>query len=375
MNTSRPKVAISAGVLAPGGVETHALFLCLALRQAGIEVVVYARDCRWSTSTMKTLRAAEVKFCGLAPWRPKTARLRQMATLALWALNPPRKCRSLYWISNGRSHFALQRLARGACSSLYHDIGTPDPSSALIVENIRKSDACIANSHFVAERVAQIDASKPVRTIPFLTADRAAPPAPQRAPVGTRPLQAAYLSRLESRKRPDVLVREWKNLLALPGVGEAILHVHGQDEGKGMIEALKVEVAQASMNHLVKFYGGYQLNDLSGILQGVDVVLLPSEWEGLPLILLEAMQHGVPFVATAAGGTGEFGTDNPDVCVTGLKWSEFAEGFGKFIPRLRAGEISAPRLHQWAESRYGFDATWPKWREALTEPAAFFNLR
>jgi hypothetical protein len=86
------------------------------------------------------------------------------------------------------------------------------------------------------------------------------------------------------------------------------------------------------------------------------------------------MQNGVPFVATSAGGTVELGENNPDVLVTGIPWGDYVEGLRQFVPKLRAGQIDGQRLHQWVEQRYGFDAVWPQWKEALLNSRHFFGL-
>jgi glycosyltransferase involved in cell wall biosynthesis len=51
-------------------------------------------------------------------------------------------------------------------------------------------------------------------------------------------------------------------------------------------------------------FAGYR-DDVPALLAGCDVFCLPSEMEGLPLVVLEAMAQGKPVVATAVGGTPE----------------------------------------------------------------------
>ncbi len=54
--------------------------------------------------------------------------------------------------------------------------------------------------------------------------------------------------------------------------------------------------------------------DIPEILAASDVFVLPSRWEGLPLVIIEAMMAGLPVVATRVGGVGELVEDG----VTGL---------------------------------------------------------
>jgi len=46
-------------------------------------------------------------------------------------------------------------------------------------------------------------------------------------------------------------------------------------------------------------------NDVSRILGVIDLLVLTSDWEGLPNVILEALAAGVPVVATRVGGVGE----------------------------------------------------------------------
>lgn len=55
-------------------------------------------------------------------------------------------------------------------------------------------------------------------------------------------------------------------------------------------------------------FTGYR-SDVGALLQSLDVFVLPSWTEGLPLVVLEAMAAGVPVVATRVGGTPELVAD------------------------------------------------------------------
>jgi glycosyltransferase involved in cell wall biosynthesis len=72
--------------------------------------------------------------------------------------------------------------------------------------------------------------------------------------------------------------------------------------GEGPLEAdLK---RQAAALHLdVRFPG--QRDDVPALLAAAAVFVLPSGWEGQPLILQEALRAGIPVVATRVGGTPE----------------------------------------------------------------------
>jgi len=72
--------------------------------------------------------------------------------------------------------------------------------------------------------------------------------------------------------------------------------------GEGPLEAELKEQA-AALGLTVEFKG--LRTDVPGLLATAAVFVLPSTWEGQPLVLQEALRAGVPIVATRVGGTPE----------------------------------------------------------------------
>lgn len=65
-------------------------------------------------------------------------------------------------------------------------------------------------------------------------------------------------------------------------------------------EKLSLELG---LNGRIKFLGWQK--DIASFFSIIDILLLPSRWEGLPVVFLEAMASGVPVVATKTGGASE----------------------------------------------------------------------
>ncbi|GFO64810.1 glycosyltransferase [Geomonas paludis] len=123
-----------------------------------------------------------------------------------------------------------------------------------------------------------------------------------RAELGASPEQriAVCVTSLQKYKGVDNLVaaaakacaRDERLLFAIAGSGspEAVAELRQQ------VKDLNIE---GKVFHL-----GFR-NDVADILAGSDLFVLPSNKEAFPLVVLEAMSHGKPVVATDCGGTRE----------------------------------------------------------------------
>jgi glycosyltransferase involved in cell wall biosynthesis len=79
--------------------------------------------------------------------------------------------------------------------------------------------------------------------------------------------------------------------------------------GEGELERpLKVLVKQLGLKNRVSFYG--PTRNISHLFAAHDIVLMPSLWEGLGMVAMEAMAAGRVVVASNVGGLPEIITDN-----------------------------------------------------------------
>jgi len=79
--------------------------------------------------------------------------------------------------------------------------------------------------------------------------------------------------------------------------------------GDGVLKKIcKKELKAASLNGRFIFTGWRR--DISGILDILDVVVLTSKWEGMPIAIIEALCKGKPIVVTDVSGARELVKDN-----------------------------------------------------------------
>jgi glycosyltransferase involved in cell wall biosynthesis len=119
------------------------------------------------------------------------------------------------------------------------------------------------------------------------------------APVAGR---IVMVGRFAAPKRHDLVVRAFAELRRQhPG---AELHLVGDGPLRGETDELAVRLG---LRDAVRFLGSR--DDVPDLLASAAIVVLASDYEALPLSVIEAMAAGVPVVATRTGGIRELVAD------------------------------------------------------------------
>ena len=146
---------------------------------------------------------------------------------------------------------------------------------------------------------------------------------------------ALCLARLAVQKRHDVLLRAWSLLgdhavLLLAGDGEERRTLQQQARHLGLGE------------DRVRFLGNR--DDVPRLLAAADLSVLASDWEGLPISMLESMAAGLPVVCTAVDGLVEVVQDGEGILVPPQNPPALAEALSQLLfdeDRRRACAVAA----------------------------------
>jgi glycosyltransferase involved in cell wall biosynthesis len=209
-----------------------------------------------------------------------------------------------------------------------HERFHPNPVTAGAQRSVealtaRSCAAVIAVSHSVHDRL--LENGYPRGRVLVIANGVALPTASP--PPGGNSVRAVCIARLAPSKGQETLLRALA--LAEPGIEVDFV---GDDLEQGgryrrTLEQLAIELDVDARAHFLGFRG-----DVGDLIDRSDLLVLPSQLEGLPIVVLEAMARERAVVATAVGGTRELVRNGE----TGLlvDWND-AAGLAAALSRLR----------------------------------------
>ena len=132
-----------------------------------------------------------------------------------------------------------------------------------------------------------------------------------RAQLSTAPdtKLVGMVGRLATQKDYPTLMRAAARVVSVyPNVRFLVVGDHAStDDFRQQYQALKQLVAQLRIDPYVIFTGFR--DDVRQVVSALDISVLSTHFEGLPLVLLEAMAQGTPVIGTAVGGVTEIIAD------------------------------------------------------------------
>lgn len=115
----------------------------------------------------------------------------------------------------------------------------------------------------------------------------------------TGPIKILFLSNLIIQKGVFVLI-EACEILRNKGYTFSCDFVGG--EGDVSVKQFRNEVEKRGLSETVKYLGKKYGKDKNTVYKSADVFVLPTSNDCFPLVLLEAMQYGLPVISTIEGG-------------------------------------------------------------------------
>lgn len=204
----------------------------------------------------------------------------------------------------------------------------------------KNAEALVANSKGLKALAEKFDCRKEIQIIPngvdvkFFEK--------KVARKETEEYRILFVSRLIERKGLQFVIPQLRQLQkACPK--KVVLTIVGDGPYRAELERL---VKEEGIEDCVKFVGQKNKSELSAYYRDADVFILPSQKEGMPNVVLEAMASGLPIVMTPCEGSEELIDGNGYVAEAGA-FAEKLEALSKDSGlRMRMGQRSVELVHE-----------------------------
>ena len=344
-----------------GGMERHLCLVAEAAAHAGHDTALLTTSNSLAPEWRERLRAAGVELREMPAARGSAGGVAK----AWWLFRQALALRGGRWdalYTNGQG--ALARIvwlaARSGTRCIHHHHTAADdaeqqswtPGFRRVLAGAGELVGC---SRFTAARLDAATGRSDSRFLPYLTETAFAAAAP--APATTTTLRFGFLGRLVPTKGLDTILR----LAEDPACDGIEWHIHGAGPDYPPERF-------AGRPHLT-YHGGYSCPaQQAAALAALDAVALFSiHNEGMPLSLIETMAAGLPWVASARGGTPELAESaaNCELVQHPENYEECRAAVLRLAARLHDGQTSRAAQRAVWERRFAPAVVRAQWLEFL----------
>jgi glycosyltransferase involved in cell wall biosynthesis len=224
--------------------------------------------------------------------------------------NRPQIVQSAHFYTNLYAAVAGRVLGIKSIGAIRNDLFSEIKANGVLGKaQLNQPDHLIANTALAQSR-ARAKGVTNVHVLPNVTAVNGL--RAQAGDANEAVFQILFAGRLTEQKRADCFLRSLRQLADT----RPDLEFKGIVAGDGPLRARLEGLAdQLSLRpRYCEFLG--EVGDLKSLYLKSDVLLLTSEWEGSPNVVLEAMSAGLPVVATRVGGVPELVQDGENGFLT-----------------------------------------------------------
>jgi glycosyltransferase involved in cell wall biosynthesis len=287
------RVAVVAGTLGQGGAERQLFYLTTTLHRIGVEVRVLSltRGEYWE----ERLHEAGIAVEWVGQRAARAARL--LAVTQAARRHRADLIQSFHFFANPYAALAARALGRpdlGAIrSSGQGDLDSVGPAMSRLC--VRLPRVLVANSEAALTSLQHHGIPRHrLRMLPnVIDLDAFTPSAGRRE---RKPFTVVAIGRLSAQKRFDRALRVFARFQAAATTDVRLVIAGAGSEAP----ALATLTRELGLGQRVTFTG--PLADVRPLLAEADCLLLTSDYEGTPNVILEAMASARPVVATAVGG-------------------------------------------------------------------------
>ena len=286
------RVTFVAGTLGQGGAERQLFYILQALQQSGAEarVLCLTRDEFWE----ERIRAIGVDVTHAGARASRVARLARI--IGAIRARRPHVVQSQHFYTNLYAALAARALRLPEIGAIRNDTVSEVRANGRLLGtwSLRLPRVVAANSRLgIANAVALGVPRARTRFLPNVV------DTDHFAPVGESRGETVHLlavGRLTEQKRMDRFLRI---VAALQSEGVPVrATVAGAGPLRATLEAQATELGLAAP--VAEFVGA--VSDMRALYRTADMLVLTSEWEGTPNVVLEAMASGLAVVSTRVGG-------------------------------------------------------------------------
>jgi len=130
-----------------------------------------------------------------------------------------------------------------------------------------------------------------------------------------------------------------------------ILDILGYGPNREEYEKLMKELG---LNKVVKFYGLKSKLEIAKFMRESDFFILPSLWENLPCVLIEAMASGLPIIASNVGGIPEILNKYIGILVKPKDIDELIKAINYMLDYYQ--NYSSDKISQYAKERFSCES-------------------